>query len=153
MEKHEKKPEGFFKKNVLTKGTSLFENVKKVSSQAASEENLNKTVSTMEKSAQSGINFIKTNPQLKSIKEESLKIKKKSIKQGKIFKKQSPKIFEKIKNGFFYFFEAFIGRIKLGTQYGPKSLELLERLAKLKELGIISEKEFQLKKTDILKRI
>lgn len=153
MEKSEKKPIEFFKKNVLTKGSSLLENVKKVSTQVASKENLNKTVSTMEKSAQSSANIIKANPQLQSLKKESLKFKKQTIKKGKLLKKQSPKFFEKIKEGFFYFFEAFVGRIKLGSQYGIPSLELLERLAKLKELGILSEKEFQSKKTDILNRI
>lgn len=153
MEKHEKKPIGFFKNNVLAKGTGFLENAKKLSTRTVSEENLNKTMSTIERSTKSGINNIKTNSQLQSLKTESLKITAKSVKKGKFLKKQSPKIFEKIKHGFFYFFEAIVGRIKLGTQYGTTSLELLERLAKLKELGILTEKEFQIKKTDILKRI
>lgn len=152
MEEKNKKPTGFFKKNVLPKRTSIFENVKKVS-KVANEENLNKTISTIERSAQSGADMIKTTPHLQSLKKESLKIKKKSIKRGKLLKKHGPKIFEKIKRGFFYFFEAFAGRIKIGSQYGTLSLDLLERLAKLKELGILTEKEFQEKKTDILKRI
>lgn len=153
MEKQEKKPIEFFKKNVLTNGNKLLDSVKNFSTQVTSEDNINKTITTMEKSAQSGVNKIKTNPQLQSLKTESLKIKKKGIKQGKLLKKQSPKFFVKIKLGFFYFFEALVGRIKLGTQYGVSSLELLEKLAKLKELGILTEKEFQLKKTEILKRI
>jgi len=54
---------------------------------------------------------------------------------------------------FFIFFELFVGRIKLGTQYGASSLEILEKLAKLKELGIITDKEFNDKKKKILDRI
>ncbi|HET6517995.1 MAG TPA: SHOCT domain-containing protein [Nitrosopumilaceae archaeon] len=152
MEERNKKSTGFFKKNILPKGTNIYENIKKTS-KVVSEENLNKTVSTIERSAQSGADMIKTNPHLQSLKKESLKIKKKGIKKGKLLKKQSPKIFEKIRQGFFYFFEAIAGRIKIGSQYGTPSLDLLERLAKLKELGILTEKEFQEKKTDILKRI
>jgi hypothetical protein len=70
-----------------------------------------------------------------------------------MLKKNSPKFYKKIVNGFFHFFELIIGRIKLGTQYGAPSLEILEKLAKLKELGIITDKEFNEKKKKILDRI
>ena len=70
-----------------------------------------------------------------------------------MLKKKSPKFYKKIINAFFYFFELIVGRIKLGTQYGTSSLEILEKLAKLKELGIITDKEFNEKKKKILDRI
>lgn len=68
-------------------------------------------------------------------------------------KKNSPKFYKKISNGFFYFFESIVGRIKLGTQYGTSSLEILEKLANLKELGILTDEEFANKKKKILDRI
>ena len=80
-------------------------------------------------------------------------IKEISLEQKNILKRQSPKFYKKISNGFFNFFELLVGRIKIGTQYGETSIELLEKLAKLKELGIITEKEFTDKKKKILDRI
>jgi len=68
-------------------------------------------------------------------------------------RKQSPKFYKKVTTGFFNFFEVIVGKIKLGTQYGNSSLELLEKLARLKELGILTEEEFAKKKKDILDRI
>lgn len=100
-----------------------------------------------------GTEFLKSQQYLKSIKEKSLKIKEKGSEQSISLKKQSPKFYKKITNGFFYFFELLVGRIKLGTQYGHSSLEILEKLAKLKELGIITEHEFNQKKKKILDRI
>ena len=50
-------------------------------------------------------------------------------------------------------FEEFIGTIRKGTQYGKTSVEILGDLAKLKELGIISDEEFESKKKQILDRI
>jgi len=97
--------------------------------------------------------FLKSQEYLKTIKINSLKIMEKGIEQKNILKKNSPKFYKKIINGFFYFFEMFVGRIKLGTQYGTSSLEILEKLAKLKELGIITDKEFNEKKKKILDRI
>jgi len=97
--------------------------------------------------------FLKSQQYLKSLKEKSLKIKEKSSEQSILLKKQSPKFYKKITNAFFYFFELLVGRIKLGTQYGISSIEILEKLAKLKELGIITDKEFNEKKKKILDRI
>ena len=98
-------------------------------------------------------NFIKSKEYLQTLRDNSLKIKEKSLEQKNNLKKQSPKFYKKISNGFFYFFELLVGRIKIGTQYGAESLEILEKLAKLKELGIITEKEFTDKKKKILDRI
>ena len=111
------------------------------------------TLSKIEKTTKAGTEFIKSHQYLESLKNGSLKIKEKSIEQEKKLKKQSPKFYRKFTNGFFSFFEIMIGKIKLGTQYGNSSLELLEKLARLKELGIITEEEFTMKKKKILDRI
>ena len=97
--------------------------------------------------------FLRSKESLKTLKTNSLKIMEKSLEQKTMLKKNSPKFYKKIINGFFYFFELLVGRIKLGTQYGSSSLEILEKLAKLKELGIITDKEFDEKKKKILDRI
>ncbi|MDH3780308.1 MAG: SHOCT domain-containing protein [Nitrosopumilus sp.] len=97
--------------------------------------------------------FLKSQEYLKTLKVNSLKIREKGLEQKSMLKKKSPKFYKKIINGFFYFFELIVGRIKLGTQYGTSSLEILEKLAKLKELGIITDKEFNDKKKKILDRI
>ena len=97
--------------------------------------------------------FLKSQEYLKTLKINSLKIREKGLEQKSMLKKKSPKFYKKITNAFFSFFELIVGRIKLGTQYGTTSLEILEKLAKLKELGIITEKEFNEKKKKILDRI
>jgi len=97
--------------------------------------------------------FLKSQEYLKTLKINSLKIREKGLEQKSILKKKSPKFYKKIVNAFFQFFELIVGRIKLGTQYGAPSLEILEKLAKLKELGIITDKEFNEKKKKILDRI
>jgi hypothetical protein len=101
----------------------------------------------------SSVDFIKSKPQWKSLKSNSLKIKEKSVDSAIMIKKNSPKFYRKVINGFFYFFESIVGRVKIGTQYGTSSIEVLEKLAKLKELGIITEEEFTRKKKKILDRI
>jgi lipopolysaccharide export LptBFGC system permease protein LptF len=97
--------------------------------------------------------FLKSQEYLKTLKINSLKIREKGLERKSMLKKNSPKFYKKISSAFFYFFELLVGRIKLGTQYGTSSLEILEKLAKLKELGIITEKEFNEKKKKILDRI
>lgn len=100
-----------------------------------------------------GTEFLKSKSYWESLTNNSQKIKEKTSEYGAEFKKNSPKFYKKISGGFFYFFETIIGRIKLGTQYGIPSLEILERLAKLKELGILTDEEFAKKKKKILERI
>ena len=100
-----------------------------------------------------GTDFLKSKPYWDSLKSGSQKIKEKTSEHGAEFKKNSPKFYKKISNAFFNFFEIIVGRIKLGTQYGAPSLEILEKLAKLKELGIITDDEFIKKKKKILERI
>ena len=111
------------------------------------------TMEKIEETAKTGAEFIKSQHYWESLKKSSQKIKEKGIEQEKKLKKQSPKLYRKIINGFFYFFEIIVGRIKLGTQYGNSSLELLEKLARLKELGILTDEEFTKKKKKILDRI
>jgi len=69
------------------------------------------------------------------------------------YKRKFVRALIQVRDGVFELFERFVGRIRIGTQYGKSSLDLLSDLAKLKELGIITEKEFELKKKDILDRI
>jgi len=104
-------------------------------------------------SASSGTDFIKSKHYWESLKTNSLKLKEKASEHGLELKKQSPKLYQKISNAFFNFFEVFTGKIKLGSQYGTASLEILEKLAKLKELGILTDEEFAEKKKKILDRI
>ena len=110
-------------------------------------------LSKVENTAKNGTEFIKSSPYWESIKTGTSKLKEKGIEQEIKFKKQSPKIYKKITSGFFYFFETIVGRMKIGLQYGSPSLEILERLAKLKELGILTDEEFTKKKKKILDRI
>ncbi len=112
-----------------------------------------KSLEKIKETATIGAEYIKLQPHWKSLKNNSLKIKEKSLDSASIIKKNSPRFYKKISNGFFYFFESIVGRIKLGTQYGTSSLEILEKLAKLKELGILTDEEFAKKKKKILDRI
>jgi len=107
----------------------------------------------IEDTTKTGTEFIKSNHYLESLTNSSSKIKEKTQESKSRLKKQSPKLYKKISNGFFYFFEAIVGRIKIGLQYGSPSLDTLERLAKLKELGILTDEEFANKKKKILDRI
>lgn len=149
------KKSGNFKKIIQKKQEGIFDDLTKNYAQTVeygkqfgkeSLEKINDVTTT-------GTDFLKSQQYLKSIKEKSLKIKEKSSEQSIILKKQSPKFYKKITNAFFQFFELLVGRIKLGTQYGVTSIEILEKLAKLKELGIITDKEFNEKKKKILDRI
>ena len=68
-------------------------------------------------------------------------------------KRKIVRILVKIRDNIFEIFEKFVGRIRIGTQYGKSSIDLLSDLAKLKELGIITEKEFEAQKKEIIGRI
>ena len=69
------------------------------------------------------------------------------------YKRKIIRGFVKVRDIIFGLFEKFVGKIRIGTQYGKSSLDLLSDLAKLKELGIITDKEFDAKKKEILDRI
>jgi len=154
MDNENKKPEGL-KKTIQKKQGEILEGMAKNYAQTTEQgkqfgkdslEKINKVTAT-------GAEFLKSQQYWKSIKNQSYKIKEKSLEQTALLKKQSPKFYKKISNAFFNFFELLVGRIKLGTQYGVSSLETLEKLAKLKELGIITDNEFAQKKKKILDRI
>jgi hypothetical protein len=113
----------------------------------------NSSLEKISNSTSSASDFIKSKHYWELLKNNSLKIKEKTTAGGIELKKHGPKFYEKICNAFFYFFEALVGRIKLGSQYGTASLEILEKLAKLKELGILTDEEFAEKKKKILDRI
>lgn len=155
MLKENKKTEKSFKKTITeNKDKILDETTKKYEQTVMQGKRLSKDALTkIEETAKTGTEFIKSQQYWESLKDGSLKIKENGIEQEKKLKKQSPKFYRKFTNGFFNFFEIMVGRIKLGTQYGNSSLELLEKLARLKELGIITEEEFARKKKKILDRI
>jgi hypothetical protein len=151
MEKNEKDEQVPIKETISPK------NVKKIQEkyrQIISHE-LNqgkKTITDLENRARKNIDA-NSKSYVESIKSHSSKLKQNSLEIKEEFDKKSPKFFRKIKKGFFGFFESLVGSIKIGSQYGSTSLELLEKMAKLKELGIITEKEFIENKKKILKRI
>lgn len=154
MVKKNKKTDGF-KKIIQEKQEEIFDDLTKNYNQTVEHgKQLGKeSLKKIDEVTVTGTEFLKSQQYFKSIKDKSLKIKEKSLEQSIILKKQSPKFYKKLRNAFFYFFELIVGRIKLGTQYGTTSLEILEKLAKLKELGIITDKEFNEKKKKILDRI
>jgi hypothetical protein len=154
MVKKNKKNDGF-KKIIQEKQEEIFDDLTKNYNQTVEHgKQLGKeSLKKIDEVTVTGTEFLKSQQYFKSIKEKSLKIKEKSLEQSIILKKQSPKFYKKLSTAFFYFFELIVGRIKLGTQYGTTSLEILEKLAKLKELGIITDKEFNEKKKKILDRI
>ena len=155
MSKERKKTEKSLKKTMIENKNKILEDTTKKYDQTVThgKKIVKDTLEKIEDTAKDGVNFIKLQPYWESLKGSSLKIKEKSIEQEKRLKKQSPKFYKKIINGFFNFFEIIVGRINLGTQYGIPSLELLEKLARLKELGILTDEEFAKKKKKILDRI
>ncbi len=144
-----------FGKSLKKKQENLVDDVTKNYSQAIEQgrDFGKESISKISQMTDTATDFLKSQEYLKSLKTNSLKIGEKSKEQKTQFSKKSPKYFKKIINAFFYFFELIVGRIKIGTQYGTTSLEILEKLAKLKELGIITDKEFTEKKKKILDRI
>ena len=155
MSKERKKTEKSLKKTMTENKNKILDDTTKKYDQTVThgKKIIKDTLEKIEDTTKDGVNFIKLQPYWESLKDSSLKIKEKSIEQEKRLKKQSPKFYKKIINGFFNFFEIIVGRIKLGTQYGTSSLELLEKLARLKELGILTDEEFAKKKKKILDRI
>ncbi|MDH3340150.1 MAG: SHOCT domain-containing protein [Nitrosopumilus sp.] len=155
MSKERKKTEKSLKKTMTENKNKILEDTTKKYDQTVThgKKIVKDTLEKIEDATKDGVNFKKLQPYWESLKDSSLKIKEKSIEQEKRLKKQSPKFYKKIINGFFNFFEIIVGRIKLGTQYGTSSLELLEKLARLKELGILTDEEFDKKKKKILDRI
>ena len=143
-----------FRNSIKDKQDKIIDDVMEQQKQEESENQVDENVfSRIEKTAKNGTEFIKSGSHWESIKTGTSKLKEKSLEQEIKLKKHSPKIYRRITSGFFYFFETLVGRIKIGLQYGSPSLEILERLAKLKELGILTDEEFAKKKKKILDRI
>ena len=100
-----------------------------------------------------GIQKAKENSIIQEAQAKADRLRTMDQKEKNRYKRKFVRGLIKVRDGVFELFERFVGRIRIGTQYGKPSIDLLSDLAKLKELGIITEKEFDLKKKDILDRI
>jgi len=111
------------------------------------------TSQKIDKNIKMGFDKAKDSSIVQEAQIKSNKIRSMDAKDKTKYKRKTIQVFVTIREIIFGLFEKFVGRIRIGTQYGKSSLELLSDLAKLKELGIISEKEFENKKKEILDRI
>jgi len=100
-----------------------------------------------------GIKEVESHSILEKIKADTVKSTDIVLQKERVIKEKGPKILKEIKKKSLDGFEEFIGTIRRGTQYGKTSIGMLEEIAKLKELGIITVEEFELKKKQILDRI
>ena len=100
-----------------------------------------------------GIQKAKTSSVIQEAQAKVDHIRNMDQKEKNKYKRKFVRGLVKFRDGVFELFERFVGRIRIGTQYGKTSMDLLSDLAKLKELGILTEKEFELKKKEILGRI
>ena len=107
----------------------------------------------IDESAKSGIEKAKANPNLNKLKIKTEEATKAGIEKGKEIQEKSPGVFNKFCQKSQSGFEKFVGTIRRGTQYGKTSIEMLEQFSKMKELGIITDEEFEAKKKEILDRI
>jgi len=107
----------------------------------------------IDKNIKEGIKKSKESSLFQGIQDKSNKLRTMDDVEKRRHKKNIIRSLIKIRDEFFSLFEKFVGRIRIGTQYGKSSVDLLSEIAKLKELGIISEKEFESKKKEILERI
>jgi hypothetical protein len=107
----------------------------------------------IDESTKIGIEKAKANPSLNKLKIKTEEATKVGIEKGKEIQEKTPGFFNKLCQKFQSGLEKFVGTIRRGTQYGKTSIEMLEQFAKMKELGIITDKEFEVKKKEILDRI
>jgi hypothetical protein len=107
----------------------------------------------IDESTKIGMEKAKANPNLNKLKIKTEEVTKIGLEKGKEIQEKTPGFFNKLCLKSQSGFEKFIGTIRRGTQYGKTSIEMLEQFAKMKELGIISDKEFEAKKKEILDRI
>ena len=107
----------------------------------------------IDKNLKETIHKTKESSFLKEVQEKTQRLKNMDHEEKERHKQKTVKILIKIRDTIFELFEKFVGRIRVGTQYGKSSIDLLSDLAKLKELGIITEEEFEEKKKQILDRI
>ena len=107
----------------------------------------------IDKNIKDGIQKTKESSFYQEVQEKTNQLRTMDEKEKNRYKRKIIRNLTKIRDVFFELFEKFVGRIRVGTQYGKSSIDLLSELAKLKELGIITEKEFDAKKKEILDRI
>ena len=107
----------------------------------------------IDKNIKDGIQKTKESSLYQEVQEKTNQLRTMDEKEKNRYKRKIIRNLTKIRDVFFELFEKFVGRIRVGTQYGKSSIDLLSELAKLKELGIITEKEFDAKKKEILDRI
>lgn len=111
------------------------------------------TSEKIDESIKIGFDKAKTSPRLNELKLKTSEVAKAGIEKGKEIQKKSHPVFSRLGQKSLSGFEKFVGTIRRGTQYGKTSIEMLEQFAKMKELGIITEEEFEAKKKEILDRI
>lgn len=99
------------------------------------------------------INKTTTNPKLNEVKVKTTEAVKLGIEKSKQTHKKSTPSIKKLGQKSLLGLEKFVGTIRKGTQYGKTSIDMLEQFSKMKELGIITEEEFEKKKKEILDRI
>lgn len=111
------------------------------------------TSEKIEENIKEGIEKAKESSIVQEVQSKTTQIKSMDQKDKNKYKRKFILGLVRVRDVIFGLFEKFVGRIKVGTQYGKSSIDLLSELAKLKELGIITEKEFTVKKKEILDRI
>jgi hypothetical protein len=111
------------------------------------------TSQKIDKNIQEGIQKVKASSVIQEVRVKTDHLRNMDQKEKNKYKRKIIGGLVKVRDIIFGLFERFIGKIRIGTQYGKSSLDLLSDLAKLKELGIITEKEFEAKKKEILDRI
>ena len=111
------------------------------------------TSQKIDKNIKDGIQKARESSIVQEVQSKTTQIRSMDQKDKNKYKRKTIRILVKIRDTIFELFEKFVGRIRVGTQYGKSSIDLLSDLAKLKELGIITEKEFEAKKKEILDRI
>ena len=111
------------------------------------------TSQKIDKNIKEGIQKAKESSIVQEVQAKTDYLRTMDQKEKNRYKRKIVRGFVKVRDIIFGLFEKFVGKIRIGTQYGKSSLDLLSDLAKLKELGIITEKEFEAKKKEILDRI
>lgn len=107
----------------------------------------------IDKSVRDGIQKAKDSQVVHDIQDKVTYLRTMDQKEKNKHKRRIVRALIRFRDIIFGLIETFVGRIRVGTQYGKSSIDLLSELAKLKELGIITEKEFEDKKKEILDRI
>lgn len=111
------------------------------------------TSQKIDKNIKEGIQKAKESSVVQEVQAKADHLRTMDQKEKNRYKRKIIGVLVKVRDIIFGLFEKFVGKIRIGTQYGKSSLDLLSDLAKLKELGIITEKEFEAKKKEILDRI